>query len=111
MFDLETLEGEGALRTTKRANWENLARQGDPEACHVLENQPELPRHAAHVWSYFHALHETRPTGGMSVSRLTRQDIRLWQEDEGITLEPWERRAIFAIDALWVRSVSQPAEG
>lgn len=33
---------------------------------------------------------------------ISRQDIRLWAEDEGVTLEPWERRALLRIDGAWL---------
>jgi hypothetical protein len=42
----------------------------------------------------------------MGPSRLSRQEIRQWEEDEGHALERWERRAIMAIDAAWVRSTN-----
>ncbi|MDP3855338.1 hypothetical protein [Phenylobacterium sp.] len=38
----------------------------------------------------------------MSICRLTRGDIRAWEEDEGVSLDRWERRAILAIDAAFV---------
>lgn len=43
-----------------------------------------------------------RQAGGFSVARLTRQDLRLWEEDEGISLDPWERNALIQIDAAFV---------
>lgn len=43
----------------------------------------------------------------MGPSRLTRLEIRAWEEDEGQALELWERRAIMAIDAAWVRSTNE----
>lgn len=41
----------------------------------------------------------------MGPCRLTRLEIRAWQEDEAISLEPWERRALMALDAAWLTSV------
>lgn len=41
----------------------------------------------------------------MGIARLTRLDIRLFEEDEGIKLEPWERRAIFELDDLWLTAM------
>lgn len=84
------------------------AAQGDPESIWELENQPTLPDYGAHLWGYFLALHATRQGGGMGAPpRLSRLEIRLWEQDEGVTLERWERRAIMAVDAAWVRSVSE----
>jgi hypothetical protein len=41
----------------------------------------------------------------MSVSPLTRGEIRIWEEDEGVVLDAWERRAILDLDAAWIRSL------
>lgn len=41
----------------------------------------------------------------MAPARISRLEIRLWEQDEAVRLERWERRAILAIDALWLRSV------
>jgi len=48
----------------------------------------------------------------MAVARLTRQEIRQWEADEGQMLERWERRVVMAIDAAFVASLNPetPAE-
>lgn len=43
----------------------------------------------------------------MGPARLTRHEIRLWQEDEGVEIARWERRAIMAIDTSWLRAQAQ----
>jgi hypothetical protein len=65
---------------------------------------PPLPPLAAHLWRYFIDLSLTRSTGGMALSRLSRLEIRAWEEDEGVQLEGWERRAILRLDAAYVAS-------
>lgn len=95
--------GEGKLRATHREHLESLAKQGDPEAIQELADQPECPRHGAHLWSWFQDLHQTRTSAGMGPSRLTRLEIHAWEQDEGLTLERWERRTIMQIDAAWVQ--------
>ncbi len=100
------MEGEGKLRATRREGLESLARQGDPEAIHILASQPELPRLAAHLWEYWCDLGQTRSTNGMSVCPLSRLEVQTWEKDEGIELASWERRAIFRIDALWMGSLA-----
>lgn len=37
----------------------------------------------------------------MGVSRLSRSEVRLWEEDEGVSLARWERKAIMAVDQAW----------
>lgn len=83
--------------------------QGDPEAAHELATLPALPPLAAHLWTAFLDLHSTR-TVGMGVSRLSRLEIHAWEQDEGQQLERWERRAVMAIDAAWVRIVTAETE-
>lgn len=97
--------GEGKSRTTVREHLEAAARQGDPEAIAELEAAPPLPPLAAHIWLTFLDLHATRPSTGMGVSRLSRLDVQAWERDEGQALEPWERRALMAIDAAWLKTV------
>jgi len=111
-FALNALEGEGGLKATHRAHLESLARGGDLEAEAELAAIPSLPRLGAHLWSYFSELHQTRSLNGMAVARLTRQEIRQWEADEGHVLERWERRVVMAIDAAFVASLSAdiPAE-
>lgn len=82
----------------------------DPEALAELEALPRLPPLAGHVWSYFSDLSRTRQGGGMAISPLSRLEIHAWEEDEGITLERWERRAILSIDAAYLASQSPEPE-
>lgn len=79
-----------------------MAAQGDVESLYRLENAPQPPPLAAHLWGHFLDLHQTRANNGMSICRLTRHDIRAWEADEGVSLDRWERRAILAIDAAFV---------
>lgn len=73
---------------------------GDPGSLAELDAVPELPALAAHVWGYFVDLRRTASGGGgMGPTYITRQDIRLWEQDEAVRLAPWERRAILDLDA------------
>jgi hypothetical protein len=38
-------------------------------------------------------------------------EIQAWERDEGVRLEPWERRAIMALDSEHVVTMSPPAKG
>lgn len=46
----------------------------------------------------------------MGHCRLTRAEIRLWEEDESVQLAPWERRAIFHLDEEWIAAMSPKPE-
>ena len=85
---------------------ESLARQGDVGAQAELANQPALPRHAAYLWRYFLELDATRTSSGFGPNPITRLEIRLWQEDEGVHLDPWERLALLKVDALYLKSLN-----
>jgi hypothetical protein len=66
---------------------------------------------AAHLWGYFVDLSQTRQSGGMGPSRLTRLEIHAWEADECIQLERWERRAILMVDTAYLISQSSsPAQ-
>jgi hypothetical protein len=93
--------GEGAQRAPRRVHLETQARGGDIEAQWELDNQPECPPLAAHLWRHFLILDDTRSSNGMAICRLTRREIREWQEDTGVVLDRWEREAIIAIDAAY----------
>lgn len=81
--------------------------QGDLESIAEFEAMPQLPPLGAHVWGWFCDLHATRSSGGMGgPSRLTRLEIRTWEEDEGRALSAWERRLILDIDAAWQAAFS-----
>lgn len=82
--------------------------QGDPESLAEMEAIPTLPPLGAHLWGWFLDLHATRSSGGMGgPSRLTRLEIRTWEEDEGRSLAIWQRRLILDIDAAWQAAVSK----
>lgn len=107
------MEGEGASRAPRRVHLATLARGGDIEAQWELDNEPQCPPEAAYLWRYFLELDQTRPSNGMGICRLSRLEIRQWERDEAITLQPWERRAILAMDAAFATSTqpdNQPAE-
>jgi len=65
-----------------------------------------MPRLAAHVWRWWVSLCETRPANGFGLQPLSRHDLHAWEADEGVALEPWERRAIFAIDAAYRKTMT-----
>ncbi len=67
-----------------------------------MANLPKLPAAAAHLWTCFEELHATRASNGMGPSRLTRAEIRQWEQDELQHLAHWERKAIMAVDAAWL---------
>ena len=47
----------------------------------------------------------------LAPSPLSRVEIRQWEEDESVRFDPWERRAIIAIDRAWLASQAPKKEG
>lgn len=72
-----------------------------------LANAAPLPPLAAHLWTWFIDLAQTRGSSGFGPSRLSRLEIRAWEQDEGVALEAWERRAIMAVDEAYLTSVAE----
>jgi hypothetical protein len=82
-----------------------MARDGDPAAIAELYHGPKLPPLAAHLWRWWLELCETRGGTGFGPAPLTRHDLHAWEADEGRAIEPWERRAIFRLDAAYRKSL------
>lgn len=117
-FSFNRLVDDGAGgKVAYRVHIEALARGGDPDAKHELASQPKLPKGAAHVWKYFQEVAETRGSSGFGPNPITRLEIRLWEEDEAVSLAPWERKAILSIDRHFLRAhyakdeTEAPADG
>lgn len=81
-----------------------MARDGDVEAEWELNHGPTLDPHAAYLWQWWCDIGSTRGSNGFGPSLITRHDIRQWCEDEGHILDPWERRAILALDRIYLAS-------
>jgi len=95
------------MRAPRRAHLEILARNGDADADAELYHGPRLPPLAAHVWGWWADIAQTRGGSGFGPNPLTRVEVRAWEADEGVALDPWERRAIYRLDAAW-RLSQQP---
>lgn len=92
-----------------RDHLEALARGGDGEARYRLDNPPKLTRHVRHLWTAFAELSATRPVNGMALSPIPLSEVRIWEENEGVQLAPWERRAILRLDAEF-RAANAPVD-
>lgn len=75
-----------------------------------LANPPPLSPHAAYLWAWYCDLAQTRAAGGFGPARISRLEIQAWERDEGVRLEPWERRAIMQLDAEHLRIMTAKEE-
>lgn len=69
-----------------------------------LRDAPGLPEFAAHVWAWFIEMHAERGNDGMNAARITAGQIRDFCWAEGVVMARWERRAIRAVDAAWMKA-------
>lgn len=68
-----------------------------------LQNVPELPPPAAHLWAWFISISNERGNNGMSALKITADNVKSWMWFNGVNeIEPWERRAISALDNVWM---------
>lgn len=80
--------------------------QGDVESRWRLDNPPPLSPFVAYLWGSYVDLAATR-TYGMGPNRLTRLEIQAWEQDEAVSLDRWERRAIMALDTEQLRIIAE----
>lgn len=93
-------QADGAtLRHHLQAVWSKTG-----EKPQQLVDAAECPRLAAHVYGWFASLNNERGNNGMSVLRITADDVKNWAWFNGLAApELWERRAIAAMDDVWMR--------
>lgn len=72
-----------------------------------LASVPKLSPYARHVWAFFEELHRARGYTGFGPLPISFRDIEAWQGLMGQRLDPWELRAILAIDAEYIASASK----
>lgn len=67
-----------------------------------MQDAPELPPLAAHVWKWWCELHEDREQTELGPKRITHRDITEWSQGFGMPVRAWERRAIRKIDTAFM---------
>ncbi|MER2537636.1 MAG: hypothetical protein ABTQ26_00190 [Azonexus sp.] len=60
---------------------------------------PQVPPACSTVWTAFAGLAKTRQSGGMGLSAISQADVYYWQQNNNVTLSPWEVETIHAIDS------------
>lgn len=63
------------------------------------------PEVVAHIWGWFWELDSGRQTG-MGISLLSYSEIEAWSRLRGVRLDPFELRAIKAMDVARVSAAS-----
>lgn len=65
---------------------------------------PEFPDEIEYVWDWFVELHEARTGNGFGPNPLSFTELAHWQALCDTRIQPWEVRAIRAIDNAYIAS-------
>lgn len=68
-----------------------------------IQEAPELPASAAHIWEWFCELDASRKDG----SAIGYGDIKDWAELTRTRIRPWEVKALRMLDKLYFREVKR----
>ena len=74
-----------------------------------LEDAPDLPQEAAHVWDWFLVLASKRQQAMAGIAPLLESEIGWFFSNRGIAPEPWELDAINALDRAAMEAQSADA--
>jgi len=69
-----------------------------------------MPPGARHVWQAWVEIAATRGSNGFGLLPLSRLEIHAWEADEGVSLDTWERRAIFKLDGAYRAAMAKTDE-
>lgn len=75
-----------------------------------LAKAPAIPELTKHLWNYFIQLDSRRSGSGFGANPISYADLAGWEAVSRVTLETWEREAIFAIDILKLTVDSERAD-
>lgn len=97
--------GDGAPRRDHLLAVERITKKRPPEL-----DGGDLPPEAAHVWSFFIALHRARGSNGMGPNPLSYSDIAAWSSLTGIIIRSSELEVLLDIDQAWLSSQAKKSE-
>lgn len=76
-----------------------------------LDAGPACPPEIAYLWGCWNELHEGRSSGGMSLNPISWADIEAYSRVLDERLEPWEARAIRAVDNAYMTTLLSDGAG
>jgi hypothetical protein len=71
---------------------------------------PTLQPEIAYLWDWWQSLHASRSAGGFGANPITYSDIEVFARVMRERIEPWEARAIRAVDDAWLASNATPKD-
>lgn len=101
-FDLDLPGKDGSTKRDKLNRAATSAFSTAKAAPAELEEEPELPPLAAHLWHWWLELNGSTGGNGFSQNPISYTEIKNWSELTGNQPEPWEVAAIRAIDRAYL---------
>lgn len=100
-------------KATERDHLEQVAKQlgKQVEDIETYNAQAIFPEAASHLWTAFLELHEGRTYNMSGPNPISYDIIKAWCDLTGIDLLPWEIGIIKSLDNLWVKTISEEANG
>ena len=94
------LDGQLEDGTTLRGHLEQLE-EATGKPCERLQNAAPPPA-GERVWGWFWDLSDGRPNNGFGEGAIPYQEIQAWKSVTGERPEPWEIKAIRAMDGAFL---------
>jgi hypothetical protein len=66
-----------------------------------------LPIEIEYLWAWYWEIAEGRPQNGNGLLPIPAMEIKAWADLAGVTLKPWEMRALRALDRLLIDTMSK----
>ena len=77
----------------------------------ALPAGPPFPVELGYLWRHFIELSQGLSGGGFGPAVITWADLRDWQEQMGVALELWEKRALMRLGNLRALILSEQTAG
>lgn len=103
----------GKGKTTERDHLEQVAKQLGKQVEDIEQANADaiFPDAASHIWATFIELHEGRTYGMSGPNPISYDIIKSWCDLTQISLSPWELELIKALDSIWLKTISEEADG
>lgn len=75
------------------------------------QQTPELPAPVAYLWAIWNELHAARGSGAFAPNPINWTEIEAFSRVTDEPLEPWEARAIRAVDDVYIAGLVGASEG
>ena len=100
-------------KATERDHLEQVAKQLGKNLEEVEQSNADaiFPDVASHIWAAFNELHDGRTYGMRGPNPISYENISSWCELSGVELQYWEIQIIKSIDNIYIKTISEEADG